>query len=122
MAMKTGQLGIWAFLLGVIIAILAGVAKTMVAVYAGYITLILVILGLIVGFLNIGDKEIDKFLIAAIALVIVGNLSNLGSINAVINPLGTMLIDIVQNIAVFVAPAVLVVSLKAVYRLGSTAA
>ena len=112
--------GSWAFILGVVIAIIAGIvagATGGLETYtAGIITLVLVILGLIVGFLNIGEKEITNFLIAAIALIAVGT-ANLGAVNFVIPVLGTILQALVLNIAVFVAPAALVVALKAIHKL-----
>ena len=112
---ESQAVGSWAFILGVIIAILAGLAAGMLdAITAGWITLVLVILGLIVGFLNISDKETSGFLIAAIALMAVGT-ANL----AVIPSIGMYLASMVQNIAAFVAPAALIVALKAVYNLAA---
>ena len=64
-------IGSWAFILGVLIAIIAGLAAAMVVEYAAMITLVLIILGLIVGFLNINDKETQPFLVATIALMAV---------------------------------------------------
>lgn len=113
------QIGGWAFILGVIIAIIAGIASTQVAGYAQWILLVLVILGLVVGFLNIKDKEVTGFLIAAIALIAVGTATQLTVIDKAIPTLGTILNVIVTNIAVFVTPAALVVALKEVYNIAS---
>jgi len=112
---ESQTVGSWAFILGVIIAIIAGLAAGMLdATMAGWITLVLVILGLIVGFLNISDKETSGFLIAAIALMAVGT-ANL----AAIPEIGMYLASMVINIAAFVAPAALIVALKAVYNLAA---
>lgn len=112
---ESQSVGNWAFILGVIIAILAGLfAGSLDASMAGWVTLVLVVLGLVVGLLNINDKETSGFLIAAIALMAVGT-ANLGSIDMV----GVYLASMVQNIAAFVAPAALIVALKAVYNLAS---
>jgi hypothetical protein len=109
------KIGGWAFILGVVIAIVAGLASgALDAASAGYVTLALVILGLVVGFLNVGDKEVNDFLIAAIAVVLLGT-ANL----AVIPMIGIYLASMVLNVAAFVAPAALVVALKAVYNLSS---
>ena len=86
--------------------------------YSPYVLLVLVVLGLIVGFLNIKDKQVVNFLIAAIALMAVGT-ANLISINMAIPMLGTLIQSIVQNIAAFVAPAALVVALKEVYNIAN---
>ncbi|MBU0530113.1 MAG: hypothetical protein KKC05_00395 [Nanoarchaeota archaeon] len=112
---ESQSVGSWAFILGVIIAILAGLAAGFLdATMAGWITFVLVILGLIVGFLNISDKETSGFLIAAIAIMAVGT-ANLSAIPSI----GPYLAIMVQNIAAFVAPAALIVALKAVYNLAA---
>jgi len=77
--------------------------------------MVLGILGLIVGFLNIGDKEIQHFLVAGIAwLLSASSLSSLGVtlFGAVI---GVLIAAVFNNVSIFVAPAVAVVALKAVY-------
>jgi hypothetical protein len=113
--MEFERLGEWVFILGVVIAIISGLAyQAMDVTSAGYIMVVLVILGLIVGFLNINDKEITNFLIAVIALVAVGA-ANLQDIFII----GPYLARMVLNIAAFVAPAALIVALKAVYNLAS---
>ncbi|RLG69133.1 MAG: hypothetical protein DRO07_02695 [Candidatus Iainarchaeum archaeon] len=112
-------IGSWAFIIGVLIAILGGIFAPMLAEQAAWITLVLVILGLIVGFLNIGDKEVPGFLMATIALMLVGS-ADLEIIDKVIAPVGTYLASIVANIVAFVAPAALVVALLEIYRLAST--
>jgi len=106
------RVGAWAFILGIIIAIIAGLATGAVAGYGPWIAFLLVVLGLIVGYLNISDKEVQAFLIAAIALILV-NEANLAAIPYI----GIYLAYVVQNIATFVAMAALVVALKAVYNL-----
>jgi len=111
------RIGSWAFILGVIIAVVAGLAAKALTDFSGYITLVLVILGLIVGFLNIADKEITSFLVAAIAIGVMGT-AQLGAIPYV----GEYLASMVINISAFVAPAALVVALKAIYNLASSPA
>ena len=58
-----GIIGFIAFVIGLIIAIIAGI----VAPESGTIIIILVILGIIIGFLNISSKEIVPLLLAVIA-------------------------------------------------------
>ncbi len=111
------RVGGWAFILGVIIAIVAGLAAGYLdAVTAAYVTLVLVILGLIVGFLNLNDKEVQPFLVAAIALMLMQITA--GGLN-LIPYVGVYLASMVQKIAMFVMPAALVVALKFVYKLAA---
>ena len=115
--MVNPEYGHWAFILGVIIAIIAGLATGFVDVItAGWITFVLVILGLIVGFLNINEKETQPFLIASIALMLAST-SLVGL--SIAYGIGTYLTTIVIHIAAFVAPAALLVALKAIYKLAA---
>lgn len=110
------KIGGWAFILGVIIAIVAGIMSGFLdPTSAGYITLVLVILGLVVGILNISEKELETFLLAAVALLLVGTARM-----DLIPYVGTYLAKMVMNIAAFVTPAALVVALKAVYNTAKT--
>lgn len=114
--MNTAKMGEYAFLACVIIAVLAGIAAGYVVAYAGWITLALVVLGVIVGFLNVAEKETTAFLVAAIALLAAGT-AGFAAINTVIPPLGTLIAGIVTNIAAFVAPAAVIVAVKAVWAM-----
>jgi hypothetical protein len=112
------KIGGWAFILGVVIALVAGLitgqATGQLRPYDNIITALLVVLGLVVGFLNIGEKEVNDFLIAAIAVSLIGQ----GQANlAAIEIIGNYLKEMVVNIVTFVAPAALVVALKSVYSL-----
>lgn len=113
--MKSKRVGELAFLAFVIIAILAGLA-TSANVSADYsaVTAVLVVLGIIVGFLNISEKETTSFLVASIALLAAGTASF-----ASIPVVGLVIDNILAFIGAFVAPAAVIVGLKAVHTLGS---
>ena len=111
------KIGSWSFILGVVISVLAGVVISPVP---GWLVLALGVLGLIVGFLNITSRESTPFLVAAIALVVSSSgfssvLSTL-PVGAVVTAVRTML----GNIAIFVAPAAVLVALRAIYSLASS--
>ena len=110
--MLNQKMGAYAFLVGIAIAILAGIFSP--DGVRSTIALVLVLLGLIVGFMNISDKEAGNFLIACIALIAVGSagLSVISTAN-----IGQILTAIVQNIMLFVAPAALIVALKSIKTL-----
>ncbi|MFH1779558.1 MAG: hypothetical protein ABH803_00230 [Candidatus Micrarchaeota archaeon] len=100
--------GAWAFLVGLILAILAGFIDI-----GTWVSLVLLLLGVIVGLLNIKDKEMMLFLVAGIALT-----AGLGSLGALAATLGfglNVLVPIFNNIALFVGPAIGIVALKAIY-------
>lgn len=114
------KLGEWAFIVGVIIAIVIGLFSGNIegTQAAGWLSLLLVVLGLVVGFLNISDKETTAFLVAAIALLVPG-IANSTFSN--IDVVGGYLSGIVSQLTAFVAPAAIVVALKAIYTLASKA-
>lgn len=95
------QIGAWSFILGLALAIILA----FVAVDLGWL---LVLLGIVVGLLNIRDKEVSQFLVAAVALMLVGS--------AKVDILGIP--SILDNIVSFVSPAALIVAVKAVYAVG----
>ena len=109
------KLGEWSFLVGTIIAVLIGLfSGSLSAPTQGWLVLLLVILGLLVGLLNITEKETTPFLVAGIALIATGTASDtLG----VIPVIGNYITGIVKAISVFVAPAAIVVALKAIRSL-----
>ena len=116
--MKTGDL---AFILGVIIALVAGIAAALAGAIdpsiAGIIGIVLVILGVVVGFMNIKEKETEAFLVAAIALMVTSAVAGWLTLDLVIPRLGTLILSILGYIGVFVAPAAVIVALKSVYAL-----
>lgn len=105
--------GNWAFIIGVVLAIIMGIFGGFVAGYTETITYIMIILGLIVGLYNIAHKEAVNFLIAAIALLAVG-----GAGLETLPVIGSYVGAVLTQIAVFVAPAAILVALKAVYEMG----
>lgn len=104
------KVGHYAFIIGIIIAVIAGLFPEAIA----GTTLLLVILGLIVGFLNVQSKETTEFLVASITLIVAGSA---GLRVVTWANLGVYLSQILGNIAVFVAPAAVVVAIKAVFAL-----
>lgn len=110
--MNLKAMGKWAFLIGLVIAILAGFMTTWIT----YIPFALFALGLVVGFLNIADKDSTKFLVALIALMVlgVGGISALSIFGALVSG---YLSAILGNFIAFVAAAGLVVSIKAVLEI-----
>lgn len=103
-----GKIGHWAFLIGVVLAVLAGLVPQL---QTPNVTWLLVGLGLIVGLLNITHKEVQEFLIASVALIIAADAA--GDIIA----LGLVMATILGNVISFVFPAALVVALKAIWNL-----
>lgn len=95
-----------AFIIGLIIAVVAGFGFTQ-----DWFPWVLAILGLIVGFLNVGEKETNTFLLAAIGLLL--SATAVGSIPFEI---GSKVTAIMVNLKAFIAAAVLIVALRALFQ------
>lgn len=107
------KIGSWAFIIGVLVAILIGLFSKMAA--SNVIMSVLVVMGLIVGFLNVNGRETMTFLLAAVSLVIVTSFG--GNVVATISGVGPYLQGILNAMVVFIVPATIVVALKAIYAL-----
>jgi hypothetical protein len=108
-----GTIGLLAFLVGIILSIVGGI---------GYhdnsgITLTLVIVGILVGLLNITGKEVLPLLIAAIALIVVSLTQGFTPLDKLGVDAGTKLNDIVAYIAIFITPAAIISAVRAVWAI-----
>ncbi len=106
------KIGSWAFIIGMIVALLIGAFGAEDSPVA---TSVLIILGLIVGFLNVTGRETTPFLLAAVSLVVVSALG--GQVFPSDYNIFGVLQNILSAIITFVMPATIIVALKAIYAL-----
>jgi len=111
-----GQVGSYAFILGVLLCILLGLFQAPIWAIA-----VLAVLGLVVAGLNIRHEEVRSYLLYnAVVMVGVGTLSNMLSV--LTTPLGlgglaVFLQTILGNLVFFVAPGAVLIALSEVYAL-----
>ena len=126
------ELDSWAFLIGILIAFIVGLyqAYTLESGYnffesdvGGWSAWILAIIGIIVGILaflgegTITKKEIPGFLMAGIALVIMGAVFQ--GWHTFLRPyIGALLAGISMSLSIFVAPAVGIIAVKTIWDIG----
>jgi hypothetical protein len=114
------KIGVWAFTIGMILALVAGIASKWLSTdINGLIVAALVILGIVVGFLNVTSDETSGFLMASVAVMIAlftagGALATMAS---TLGMVGTILLNLLSYINIFVFPATIVVAIKAIYAL-----
>lgn len=104
---SSNQLGKWAFLIGVILAVVVGSLGRLDSTW----TFVLVLIGLIVGLLNISENEVQPFLLSGAVLIIASNFGG-NVLNTVWN-LGSILDSL---LAIFV-PSTIIVAIKHVFSL-----
>ena len=101
------KVGGWAFLIGILLAVVLGLLNRIDSTW----TMILVIIGIIIGLLNITAKEVNAFLTSGAVLIIASSLGmpiigNLDILSGVLRAL----------LAIFV-PATIIVAIKNVFSL-----
>ena len=130
------KLGSWAFLIGILIALIVGLyqAYTIESTdienffqsdIGGAIAWVLAILGAIVGILaimgrgTITQKETPGFLLAGIGLVVMGGIFTTMTSLYFLKPfIGSLLAGISMSLSIFVAPAVGILAIKAIWDMG----
>jgi hypothetical protein len=126
-----GKVAIWAFIIGALIALLVGLWKAYTIeqnqqpVFStdmgGWIAWILAILGAVVGLLamlgkgTITKSELPAFLMAGIALLVMYGVFQGFSIDPWI---GSLFRGVSQALAIFIAPAVGILAIKAIWDIG----
>ena len=113
------QIGKYSFIAGVVIAVLLGLAIPALSSAKDWLFTIMVLLGLVVGFLNISGKETKDFLLVTVALVIVAYIAGtqIASWEKEVQLIGPYLKGIFSNIVAFVVPASVVVALRETWEL-----
>lgn len=107
--MDMEKIGRLAFIAGLVISVIAGFVNL-----GDWMLPALVVLGVIVGLLNVTGKEVMPFLLGTVALMIVG--TALGSVMSALPVIPGILSAFVS----FVAGAALIVALKEVYAITSS--
>lgn len=100
------NVGKWAFIVGMVVAVVGGAGFGQ-----SWFGWLLAVLGLVVGFLNVSDRESFKFLLASIALIVAANA--VGGLPYV----GGYATAIIANLITFMSAAVLVVAIKSLFEL-----
>jgi hypothetical protein len=103
--MKLETVGKWAFIIGLVLALIVGYIFQ-----AEWVLWVLAILGVIVGLLNVTREDTERFLLAAIAFAL-----SITALNT-IPVLGLQITNVLGYVAAFVAGAVIVVALKALFQ------
>ena len=107
------KLGAWAFIIGLFLAVILGFLVG--ASTPDWAIFVLVVLGLIVGILNVKGKVVQKFLIAAIAFMF--SFQSLSYMFSVMTNNWPAVGNFFGLLNVFIAPAAAIVAIKALYTI-----
>jgi hypothetical protein len=104
MGVKIGGI---AFIVGLVLAVIVAIMGANNASWAIYV---LAVLGLIVGLMNVTEKESLKFLVASIAFIT--TFTALGTVVAPLGTVGDFLSNFFGLLVVFVSPAAAIVAIS----------
>jgi hypothetical protein len=126
MVMKSTEnsIGAWAFLIGVILAVIIGFSTMLIPIpsltkYSSFIYFILVILGIVIGFsINATGKDSQTFLITGAIIVLVSKFGMESVISSLIGiGAGDTASSIFAALLALFVPATIIVALKTVFGL-----
>ena len=113
------KVGHYSFIGGVIIAVVLGLAAGALGAQAtALLASLLVVLGLVVGFLNVSGKEAKEFMMVAVVLMLAAFVGNASETLGGVQYIGQYLKGVFTNILAFLVPATVVVGLKDIWNLG----
>lgn len=104
------KIGPWAFIIGLLLAVIFAFFGVSAA-WQKWAVLVLALLGIIVGILNVTGKEVQGFLLAAIAFLL-----SFGAFAAVVETIKLeVLVNFFKLMQIFIAPAAFIVAVKALF-------
>lgn len=116
---RENVVGAWAFLAGIVLAVLVGVFAA--DKINPYIVWLLIALGLVVGYF-VSEKDVQTFLLASVSLVIVSYVGISGMVlNAAISgvQIGRLVSSILGTLLMLFVPATIIVALKTVFSISN---
>ena len=117
---KENLLGAYAFLTGVILAILVGILQTTLDIRTSSLPyVLLVLLGIGVGLFNFNERDSFTFLVASLSLVIVSGFGQTALVYVSKVPILSSLSDILAALLVMFVPATIIVALKTVFSIAN---
>jgi len=117
---RENLIGAWAFLAGVVLAVIVGVLTTYTHMKTSPLILgVLALLGIVVGYF-VAEKDIQTFLFASVSLVIVSFAGIQGLVlDAAIRgiEIGQIVSSVLGALLVLFVPATIIVALKVVFSI-----
>jgi len=111
---KGSTLGSWAFLIGLVVAVILGLGIG--GDQTANMTVTLFIIGLVVGLLNIAEKEVTPFLLSGVVLIIASSMG-LDAMGGIDGKSVQAVLGILSALLVLFVPATIVVAVKNVFQL-----
>jgi len=121
--MNLARISGYLFIIGLIIAVVAGVlvnAMSLGAIAHAWISVAFIAIGLVLGWCMSACKKVEEeiyvLLLVTVALLLANNMGVFSSLDVIIPKLGDMVNAIVNYIAFFSAAAIIVLAIRTIFR------
>ena len=123
---QENSFGAWVCLIGVILAIIAGIFTTLIPVesiidYTGQVYGVLIILGILMGFfIRFTDKDAKTFLLVGVVLVVVSQFG-INTVSGSLMGLGIAetVVSIFRALLTLFVPATIIVALRSLFSIAN---
>ena len=114
---RENVVGAWAFLIGIVMALLGGVLSALFGNWNPFVLGLLMVIGLFVGFIGVTPNDVQKFLMAAVSLVIVSYAGSAGvrNIEFLEWQIGNVVSSTLAGLLVLLVPATVVVAIRSLF-------
>lgn len=109
----------WAFLIGIVFAILGGIISAIFGDLNPFVLGLLLLLGLVIGFIGVAPNDINKFMTSSVSLVIVSFAGSAGvrNIEFLDWQIGNIVSSTLGALLVLLVPATIVVATRSLFSI-----
>ena len=109
----------WAFLIGVVLALIGGMLSALFGNLNPFLLGLLLVLGLVIGFIGVSPNDINKFMMFCVSLVIVSFAGSAGvrNIEFLNWELGNIVSSTLGALLVLLVPATIVVAIRSLFSI-----
>ena len=116
---RENVVGAWAFLIGVVLALLGGMLSALFGHLNTVVLGMLLFFGMIIGFIGVAPNDISKFMTAAVSLVIVSYAGSAGvrNIEFLEWQIGNVVSSTLGALLVLLVPATIIVAVRSLFSI-----
>jgi hypothetical protein len=113
---KENLVGAYAFLIGVVLAVVLGVFNKSLESAGEIFYSLLILIGLVVGYVSVSDKNTNTFLLASLSLVVVAGMGIQPLLYvSMTNGVVEVIRNVLSSLMVLFVPATIIVALKTIF-------
>ncbi|MEK6915687.1 MAG: hypothetical protein AABW89_04065 [Nanoarchaeota archaeon] len=116
---KDNIVSAWAFLIGIVLALVGGMLSALFGSLNPFLLGLLLVLGLVIGFIGVSPNDINKFMTSSVSLVIVSFAGSAGvrNIEFLNWEIGNIVSSTLGALLVLLVPATIVVAVRSLFSI-----